>query len=422
MSLTFGFYNSVNNDRKYDATQMSSIFDGIIRDGVFASIGSALVVTADTGSTVKVGTGRAWFNHTWTLNDAILPLRADESELLLDRIDAVVLEVNASDDARRNSIKMVKGIAAKNPVRPTMVNDEFVHQYPLCYIYRAANSTNITQADITNTVGTSECPFVTGILEVLTADEIIVQWKAQFDEWMQSEQDNYDEWYATMIAALEANSAALDMWIADEQNKFTAWFNDIKAQFSGEGFENLQEQIDNLTDDLENYALKSELATANIATFSYVNGDYTSPSVTGAYKITIPEEVMVNLEIAFRSYSYSCRYSVSGYTYTGNNWHNPAAVLEPIGSKLPAYLYTNQAKTEHYIVIGRIDSVNQYPQIDVFDAGIGYGGDLEKLRDGIKIEVVTDISDLTLNNSLQQHYLTNTSITFSNGVLTINLD
>ncbi len=35
MSVTFGFYNSVNGDRKYDAIQMSSIFDGIIRDGVF---------------------------------------------------------------------------------------------------------------------------------------------------------------------------------------------------------------------------------------------------------------------------------------------------------------------------------------------------------------------------------------------------
>ena len=94
MSVTYGFYNSLNGDRKYNAEQISSIFDGLIVDGVFASIGTAFAVEAAGGLTVNVGIGRAWFNHTWTLNDSILPLTAPESEVLLDRIDAVVLEVN----------------------------------------------------------------------------------------------------------------------------------------------------------------------------------------------------------------------------------------------------------------------------------------------------------------------------------------
>ena len=39
MSVTYGFYNSINGDRKYNALEMSSIFDGIIVDGVYMSIG-----------------------------------------------------------------------------------------------------------------------------------------------------------------------------------------------------------------------------------------------------------------------------------------------------------------------------------------------------------------------------------------------
>lgn len=93
MSVTYGFYNSLNGDRKYDSAQMSSIFDGLIVDGIFASIGTAFAVRAAGGLTVNVGIGRAWFDHTWTLNDSILPLEAPEAEVLLDRIDAVVLEV-----------------------------------------------------------------------------------------------------------------------------------------------------------------------------------------------------------------------------------------------------------------------------------------------------------------------------------------
>ena len=44
MALTSGFYNSINGDRTYNAEQMSSIFDGIINDGVFASIGKVFQV------------------------------------------------------------------------------------------------------------------------------------------------------------------------------------------------------------------------------------------------------------------------------------------------------------------------------------------------------------------------------------------
>lgn len=40
MAFTYGFFNSLNGDRKYTAEQLSSIFDGLITDGVFDSIGA----------------------------------------------------------------------------------------------------------------------------------------------------------------------------------------------------------------------------------------------------------------------------------------------------------------------------------------------------------------------------------------------
>ena len=247
MSLTYGFYNSINNDRKYDAVQMSSMFDGIIRDGVFASIGTGLMVTADTGSTVKVGVGKAWFNHTWTLNDATLLLTCDEPDLLLDRIDAIVLEVDARNEVRKNSIKFVKGSASRTPARPTMTNANSVHQYPLCYIYRTASSTEIAQEDITNTVGTSECPFVTGILDVLTIDDIIVQWRAQFEAWMSAGETEYNEWYAMMRDALAENANELDVWMDAKRTEINIWFEDIKSSLSGDAIAGLQLQIGTLS-------------------------------------------------------------------------------------------------------------------------------------------------------------------------------
>lgn len=39
MAVTYGFFNSVNGDRKYNADQMSSYFDGLVTDGVYEKIG-----------------------------------------------------------------------------------------------------------------------------------------------------------------------------------------------------------------------------------------------------------------------------------------------------------------------------------------------------------------------------------------------
>ena len=165
MALTFGFYNSLSNDRKYNAKQFSSLFDGIINDGIFRSLGERLIVTEGTGMQVLVGSGRAWFNGTWTLNDASLPLSIAASESL-DRIDVVALEVNENVGVRANSIKIIKGNSGTTPVAPALTNTAEVHQYALAHIYVTKNITQITSGLITNKIGTLVTPYVTLVASI----------------------------------------------------------------------------------------------------------------------------------------------------------------------------------------------------------------------------------------------------------------
>lgn len=218
MSVTCGFYNSLNGDRKYNAIQMGRIFDGLISDGVFATVGNALIVKAANGNTVNVDTGKAWFDHTWTVNDAILPLELPEADILLDRIDAVILEVNASPMVRQNTIKFLKGTASSTPVRPSLENSEEVHQYPLCYIYRKYGATAITQADITPMVGSTETPFVTAMLQTVSLDTLLGKWQdelnqfvnnqtQEIDKWVANEEKEFNEWFAGLQEVLDSNVA-----------------------------------------------------------------------------------------------------------------------------------------------------------------------------------------------------------------------
>lgn len=259
MSVSSGFFNSLNGDRKYNAAQMSAIFDGLIIDGVFASIGTAFAVKAAGGLTVNVGIGKAWFDHTWTVNDSILPMTAPEAEVLLDRIDAVVLEVNGMESIRENTIKFVKGnpssAPSSAPSRPTLTNEGNVHQYPLCYIYRKYGTAVINQADITPMVGTESTPFVTGILQTISLDELLGKWQDELDrftdarskevdDWIAQEESDFTAWFNKMKADLQQEQTVLDQWIASEQADFLAWYNQMKDQLSGDVAGNLQLEID----------------------------------------------------------------------------------------------------------------------------------------------------------------------------------
>ena len=255
MSVSSGFFNSLNGDRKYNAAQMSAIFDGLIIDGVFASIGTAIDVKAAGGLTVNVGIGKAWFDHTWTVNDSILPMTAPEAEVLLDRIDAVVLEVNGMESVRNNTIKFVKGNPSSAPSRPTLTNEGNVHQYPLCYIYRKYGTAVINQAGITPMVGTESTPFVTGILQTISLDELLGKWQDELDrftdarskevdDWIAQEESDFTAWFNKMKADLQQEQTVLDQWIASEQADFLAWYNQMKDQLSGDVAGNLQLEID----------------------------------------------------------------------------------------------------------------------------------------------------------------------------------
>lgn len=206
MSVTYGFYNSKKHDRRYDAIQMSRIFDGIIRDGVLQHYGTAMMVKESEGMMVNVGIGRAWFNHTWTLNDALLPLTLPLSEVILNRIDAIVLEVDARESVRANSIKIIKGTPASNPKNPTLIKTNDRWQYPLAYIRVNAGVTAIRQANITNCVGTSACPFVTAPLEKMSIDALVAQWG---DQWK--------AFYGAQTADMESTNS---FW----KNQWRIWF------------------------------------------------------------------------------------------------------------------------------------------------------------------------------------------------------
>lgn len=199
MAFTYGFYNYDANDagdaKLYDAQQMSQIFDGIITDGVYAHVGDKFMVTAMLNGKVKVGSGRAWFNHTWNYNDNDLILDPLEKPTVNNRIDAVIIEVNSDRNSRTNTIKWKAGYDdTSSPERPKMAHSTNLNQYALAYVLRTPDDRNVILEDrITNAVGTDETPYVTGVLETISASQILSDFTAEFDSFLTSLQARCDE-------------------------------------------------------------------------------------------------------------------------------------------------------------------------------------------------------------------------------------
>lgn len=247
MALTFGFYNSIEGDRKYDAIQFGRIFDGIITDGVYATYEKGMVVKAsDNAGEVIIQPGRAWFNHTWNYNDADYVMEAPAPEVLLDRIDALVLDINEEQAVRENSFAWVTGTPSSNPVRPTLTNTTTHHQYPLCYVRRYAETTMIYTKDITSMVGTSECPFVTGVLEGMDIDAWINQWDDEFSTWEDATKVSFEAWMLTQQTDYTAWFNAVRDQLGTDMTEFEAWFESIKGIIDEEAATHLQAEIDEL--------------------------------------------------------------------------------------------------------------------------------------------------------------------------------
>lgn len=199
---TSGFFNSVNGDRVYNAQQMSTIFEGLITDGVYASVGNKLAVQPNNGMTIQIASGRGWFAKHWVNNDSEYAVTLEASDVTLNRYCAVCVRVDESDAVRNAEVYLKYSDFATTPVKPTMVRTEAVKEYCLAYVYIKAGATAITAADITDTRGDNNlCGWVTGLIEQLSTATLFEQWEAIFNNWFSNLQDLLNENTETMLVA-----------------------------------------------------------------------------------------------------------------------------------------------------------------------------------------------------------------------------
>lgn len=206
MAIESYFFNAIQSggvyDRIYNAEDVTSYLDKIVGNGVFPNPSTNLQVRASSGMNVVVGAGQGWINGHKIINTADLSLSVDASDVVLNRIDAVIFYVDASE--RAMGIEIKKGTLASTPTAPTLTQTD--QRYELCLAQIAVNkqTSAITASMITDTRGNSAlCGYVTGLIREVDTTTLFQQWQAQFDDWFNEVKD--DLVTATLIRKYEAN-------------------------------------------------------------------------------------------------------------------------------------------------------------------------------------------------------------------------
>jgi len=108
-------------------------------------------VTATTGMTIAVTSGRGWVQGHSFVNSATATITLDNADGVLNRIDRIVVRLdNSKTDGQQISVEILKGTLSATPTATALTRNGTVYEIALADVLINAGTTTITTAMITD--------------------------------------------------------------------------------------------------------------------------------------------------------------------------------------------------------------------------------------------------------------------------------
>lgn len=274
----YGFFNSKDHDRKYNAKDWADYFYPLFRSGVF---NGHLQVVENEGMSIKIKPGYAWIDgYKYHLPEEMV-IDLEMASGNMNRMDSIVIRLDLTNKWVRAFLK--KGAYnAGTATPPAPEISATIHEIVIAHISVKSGTTKITQDMIKDTrMDKSICGWVCGAVEQIDFTQITAQFDAffamyresiveKFNEFLENA-DNYDaeflawieekkeeitnwqgkevgdfiEWKESFIEELESWAhGKMEVWT----NEILEWFQNIRDQLTDDPAMHLQEQIGSLGD------------------------------------------------------------------------------------------------------------------------------------------------------------------------------
>ena len=193
-NATSGFWDAQNGDRTYSADDMNKPYKRLVADGVFASPDGTpstdFQVDATTGMTLSIHAGDGIFASKWVHADA-QAVDVPANATSYSRIDSVIVQVDTRSTGRKASVIYRTGTAASSPTAPAINETSGVLEWRIANITVSAGASAITQANIEDLRGI-ETQWVAALIQQLDTSELMRQYTAALEEYMEGEKLSWD--------------------------------------------------------------------------------------------------------------------------------------------------------------------------------------------------------------------------------------
>lgn len=201
-----GFFDSINKDRLYSADEMNRPYRRVITNGVFATPqGTASndlqVLSANNGMNIIVKKGEGLFADKWFENAADIPITVPSNNGIVGRIDSIIVQVDKRQSGRKGNIVYRCGTPNSSPVAPGINSIDSVVEYRIASIFVSPGANYIGQDVISDLRGSSECPWVTSLIQQVDISSLFLQWQAAYKMYYDESTEDFEEYKEAQRAA-----------------------------------------------------------------------------------------------------------------------------------------------------------------------------------------------------------------------------
>ena len=250
-------------DRAVTSEVLRQIYKRYFTNGVFGISDSTCfqVSVATGGAGLSIAPGACQIQGATGYEENAVTLEITPNISNLPRIDTVVARLNDNSDYRSIYFDILEGTPAVTPTAPALTQSDSVWELGLCNIARAANSSVITNSNITDTrADSARCGYVTAIQQLDTAS-LYQQFRAYIQEVrdaLDAADATYNKTAQNYLTTLETTgdaqladiTQAFNAYAAVTEEEFNNWFASIRDILDEDVAGHLQNEIDEHEDRL----------------------------------------------------------------------------------------------------------------------------------------------------------------------------
>lgn len=227
IELASGFFNAIMQDgepdRTYNCDDLNEFLKGLVSEnGIYAEVSNACQVIPSSGMNVVVKAGKGQIGFNWFEIESDTTLEIANSDVVLNRIDRVVIQRSLTN---RNTVLYIKqGTLASNPTPPTLTRNESVYEIALADILVSKNISAITTTYITDQRSNNNvCGWIVGLIEQFDTTTLFNQYQEAQDDFINNQTQSFEDWYDSQIQIF-------NQWYNNQTQSFNDWFNNIKDE------------------------------------------------------------------------------------------------------------------------------------------------------------------------------------------------